>query len=137
MSTTTVTTTGVSTRRVSPLVRTTVAAGAAGGVVTTAVAAAVHAAGVPLAAGGEIPLAAFAQFAFIGAVLGGLLVAFLNRRSIAPRRRFVQLATALTALTCLAPVSLSPSVGAVVALIGTHLVAAAIIVPALARRANA
>lgn len=39
-----------------------------------------------LAVHGRIPLAAFAQLTIAGAVLGGLLVAVLNRRSTLPRR---------------------------------------------------
>ncbi|HEX4778948.1 MAG TPA: DUF6069 family protein, partial [Acidimicrobiia bacterium] len=100
---------------------------------TTGLVAALHAAGVPFAADGEIPVAAFAQFTFVGAVLGGLLTAFLNRRSTLPRLRFVQTTAALVALSCVAPIALADSVASTISLIGTHLVAAAMIVPVLAR----
>src|SRR5689334_332324 len=77
------------------LPRTTVAVGAAAAVATTAGAATLHAVGVPLAVGGEmIPLAGFAQLTFVGAVIGGVLAVFLHRT------RFVQVTTALTALSC-------------------------------------
>jgi hypothetical protein len=87
----------------SALRRTTVVVAAVGAAATTMSAAIMRAAGVHLAAGGRIPLAAFAQFTFAGALLGGLLVAILNRRSTSPRHRFIQIAVTLTALSCLAP----------------------------------
>lgn len=121
------------TRPVTSLRRTTLTVGIVAAAAVTALVAALHAAGVPVAAGGEIPLAGFAQFTFVGAVLGGLLAAFLNRRSAAPRRRFVQTTAALVALSCAAPLALADGAASTVALIGTHLVAAAMIVPVLAR----
>lgn len=60
--------------------------------------AALHAAGVPLAVHAEIPLAGSAQLTFIAAVIGGVLLASLNRHSRAPRRRFLELTAALVAL---------------------------------------
>src|SRR5262245_10320211 len=81
--------------------RSTVVVGLAAAAIVTAAAAAVHAAGVSLAVDGEmIPLAGFAQMTFLGAVLGGILLAVLNRRSNAPRRRFLAATVALTALSC-------------------------------------
>ncbi len=114
--------------------RTTVVVGASAAVGTTALAVAVHAAGVPLAAHGEIPVGAFAQFVFVGAILGGLLAAAANRYSEAPRRRFLQSAVALTALSCVPPIAFGDTPAAKMALVATHLVAAAIIVPVLARK---
>ena len=87
----------------SSLRRTTLVVAAVAAATMTLAATTMRAGGVHLTAGGRIPLAAFAQFTFAGAVLGGLLVAVLNRRSILPRRRFIQIAVALTALSCLAP----------------------------------
>ena len=43
-----------------------------------------RAVGVPLAAHGEIPLAGFAQITLIAALVSGLLLAVLNRRSSDP-----------------------------------------------------
>jgi hypothetical protein len=64
------------TRPAMSLRRTTIVAGLVAAAVTTCIAAAVHAAGVSLAVGGKmIPLAAFAQLTFLGAVIGGVLVA--------------------------------------------------------------
>jgi hypothetical protein len=117
--------------------RTTVAAGAGAAAITTAGAAAVHAAGVPLAVQGEmIPLAGFAQMTFLGAVIGGLLLAALNRWSDAPRRRFLQTTTVLTALSCVPSVALPPDAATKLALVTLHVIAALIIVPALVRHAG-
>lgn len=123
--------------RPSSLRRSTMVVGLGAAAVTTAVAAAVHAAGVPLRVDGEmIPLAGFGQLTFIGAAIGGLLVAVLNRRSGTARRRFLQAAAALTALSCVPSVAWPPDVATKVALVAMHLLAAAIIVPALVRHAN-
>lgn len=126
-----------STRRRHPLVRTTVAVGVLAAAGTTAVAAALHAAGASFAMpDGTIPLAGFAQMTFLGAVLGGIIVAVLNRRSTDPHRRFLQTAVVLTALSCVPSVAFPSAAGTKVALVVTHLVAAAIIVPVLARQAH-
>jgi len=118
----------------SSLTRTTIVMAAVGATATTLAAAAIRAAGVHLAADGRIPLAAFAQFTFVGAVLGGLLVAVLNRRSTLPRRRFIQIAVTFTALSCLAPGLGGDDVASKIGLIAIHLLAATIVAPVLARQ---
>jgi hypothetical protein len=118
----------------STLRRATIVVAAVAAAATTLAAASLRAAGVHLAAGGRIPLAAFAQFTFAGAVLGGLLVVVLDRRSALPRRRFTQIAVALTALSCLAPAVAGDDVSSKIGLIAIHLLAAAIIAPVLARQ---
>lgn len=118
----------------STLRRATIVVAAVAAVATTLAAASLRAAGVHLAAGGTIPLAAFAQFTFTGAILGGLLVAVLDRRSALPRRRFIQIAVALTALSCLTPAVAGDDVSSKIGLIAIHLLAAAIIAPVLARQ---
>jgi len=123
-------------RLTSTLPRATATVGVLAAAATTGLAAILRAAGVPLAVHGKIPLAAFAQFTFIGAVIGGVLVALLIRRSTAPRQRFVQIAIGLTALSCVAPLGFADTVASRFALVGLHLVAAAIIVPVLARYAD-
>jgi peptidoglycan/LPS O-acetylase OafA/YrhL len=123
-------------RLTSTLPRATALVGVLAAAATTALAAILRAAGVPLSVHGQIPLAAFAQFTFIGAVMGGVLVALLIRRSTAPRQRFVQIAAGLTALSCVAPLAFADTVASKFALVGLHLVAAAIIVPVLARYAD-
>jgi hypothetical protein len=120
------------------LVVATIVVGAAAAAVTTAVAAAIRAAGVPLAVDGEmIPLAGFAQMTFLGAVIGGVLLAVCNRRGAAPRRRFLQITTALVVLSCVPSVALPPDAATKFALVMMHLLAAAIIVPVLVRHADA
>lgn len=114
--------------------RATIVVAAVAAAATTLAAASLRAAGVHLAAGGRIPLAAFAQFTFAGAVLGGLFVVVLDRRSALPRRRFIQIAVALTALSCLAPAGAGDDVSSKIGLIAIHLLAAAIIAPVLARQ---
>src|ERR1019366_7777577 len=95
-----------------------------------------RAVGVPLAVHGKIPLAGFAQVTFIAAVIGGVLLALLNRRSSAPRRRFVQMTTGLTAISCVLPPAFADTIATKVALVGLHQIAAAIIVPVLSRHAD-
>jgi hypothetical protein len=85
---------------------------------------------------GKIPLAGFAQITFIGAVTGGVLLALLIRRSPAPRRQFVRIIIGLTALSCVAPVAFADTTASRIALVALHLVAAAIILPMLARHAD-
>jgi hypothetical protein len=127
----------VSSTRPASLRRTTLAYGLGAAGLTTAAAAAVHAAGVSFAIDGKmIPLAGFAQMTFLGALIGGVLLAVLNRWSHAPRRRFMQTAVVLTAVSCVPSVGMPPEVATKVALVALHLLAAVIIVPALARHAT-
>jgi hypothetical protein len=106
--------------------------------VATAVAAAVHGAGISFEVDGEmIPLAGFAQMTFIAAVIGGLLLAVLNRRSTAARRRFLEATVVLTAVSCVPAIAWPDDLGTKVALVALHLLAAAIIVPVLMRHAKA
>jgi hypothetical protein len=124
-------------RRTSSLRRTTVVAGLVAAAVTTAVAAAVHAAGVSFEVDGEmIPLAGFAQLTFLGAVIGGALLAVFNRRSRAARRRFLQTTVALTALSCVPSIAWPDDAATTLALVTLHVLAAVIIVPALVRHAR-
>ena len=125
------------TRRAWALTRTTVGIGAIASAVVTAVAGLLHAAGVSFEIDGEmIPLLGFAQMTFVGAVIGGFLLAGINRWSAAPRRRFLQVAVALTALSCVPSVAMPDDVATQLALVALHLLAAAIIVPVLLRHAN-
>jgi len=124
-------------RRPRTLPRTTVVVGLAAAAATTVVAALAHAAGVPLTVDGEmIPIAGFAQMTLLGAVLGGVLAAVLDRRPGPARTRFVQIALTLTALSCIPSVAMPPDVATKLTLVGTHLLAAAIIVGVLARRVH-
>jgi Family of unknown function (DUF6069) len=124
-------------RRASSLRRTTVVAGLVAAAVATAVAAAVHAAGVSFEVDGEvIPLAGFAQTTFLGAVIGGVVLAVLNRRGRSARRRFLQTTVALTALSCVPSVTWPDDAATKLALVALHVLAAAIVVPALVRHAQ-
>ena len=125
------------TRRSWVLTRTTVVIGLIAAAVVTAAAALVHAAGVSLEIDGEmIPLLGFAQLTFVGAIVGGFLLAGLNRWSAAPGHRFVQVAVALTALSCVPSMTMPSDVATKVALTALHVLAAAIIVPVLLRHAH-
>jgi hypothetical protein len=126
----------VPSRLAGTLARTTVSVGVLAAAVTTAGAVGLRAAGVPLAVHGKIPLAAFTQVTFVAAVIGGVLVALFDRRSSAPRRQFVQVTIGLTAISCAAPAAFADTTASRVALVGLHLVVAAIIVPALARHSH-
>ena len=136
-STATLSTTAPVTRRTSSLRRTTVVIGVIAAAVVTAVAGLMHAAGVSLEIDGEmIPLLGFAQMTVLGAVIGGFVLAGLNRWSTAPRRRFVQVAVTLTALSCAPSVAMPDGIATKLALVALHVLAAAIIIPVLLRHAN-
>jgi peptidoglycan/LPS O-acetylase OafA/YrhL len=79
-----------------------------------------------------IPLVDFAQLTFVGAVIGGVLLVVLNRRSRSARRRFLQMAVALTALSCVPSVAWADAATTKLALVALHVGAAVIVVPALA-----
>jgi hypothetical protein len=141
MSTVTSTSPGVTvgrarSRLARTLPRATFPVGVLAAAVTTASAAAFRGGGVPLAVHGKIAFASFAQVTFVAAVIGGVLVAWLNRRSAAPRKRFFQVTIGLTVLSLLVPVVFADTGASKIALVGLHLVAAAIIVPVLARYAD-
>ena len=126
----------VAGRRAYPLRRATLIAAVLGAAAATGFAAVVHAAGVSLAlrGGGMIPLAGFAQVAFVAVVVGGLLAATLNRRSSRPRRQFVRIAAVLTLVSCVPPVALAADVASKIALVGTHLLVAVIATSLIARQ---
>jgi hypothetical protein len=122
------------TRR-HPVRRAALVSGAAAAVATTAVAAGAHTAGVPLEIEGEmIPLVGFAQMTLLGAVLGGLIAAGLNRFTARARRWFVPVAIVLTILSCLPSVAFPPDTATKVMLVAIHMIAAVVIVPVLARQ---
>jgi hypothetical protein len=118
------------------LTRATVSVAAISGVITTAVALLFRSAGDPLAVHGEIPLAGFAQFTIFGAVIGGVVLALLNKLSSSPLRWFLRLTIGFTALSCIVPVVFAETTTSKIALAALHLLAASIIVPVLVRHAN-
>jgi Family of unknown function (DUF6069) len=114
-------------------------AGARAGVLaaasTTVVAAGALAAGVPLEVDGEqIPLAGFAQLTLVCTVVGVLLAKAVARWAARPQRTFTAAAVALTGLSFVPDLVVSASSATKVVLIGTHVVAAVLVVPALAGR---
>ena len=126
----------IATRSTSTLRKSTVVAGLGAAALLTAAAAAVHAAGVSFEIEGEtIPMLGFAQMTFLGAVIGGIMLAVLNRRSGQSRHRFLQATVALTALSCIPSIALPDDAGSKVALVVLHVLAAMIVVPVLARHA--
>ena len=108
-------------------------AGAIAAVCTTVVAAIARAADVSLDINAEaIPIPAFAWWTIIGSALGVVLARLLRER-----RRFV-IVTAVAAGLSLIPAIAAPDDTATKAvLVGTHLLAAAIIIPTLSQRLTA
>ncbi|MEU4482758.1 DUF6069 family protein [Micromonospora sp. NPDC023966] len=133
--TTTVNTTHATTSAFGAMIRTGVIAAIAASAATMAVAAAGHAAGISLdIADAPIPVAGFgvltASFSLIGVVIAALLSRFARR----PRRTFVRTTVVLTVLSLVPDVIADAGVATKVLLMLTHLVAAAIVIPAVARR---
>lgn len=119
----------------TPVLRTGLTAVLLAAVATTSVAAAGRAAGIGLEMAGEpIPVPGFGVLTLVAGLVGVLLAAALSRWSRRPRRTFVLVTAALLAMS-LVPDALADVAGDTRALLmTTHLVAAAIVVPALARR---
>lgn len=115
--------------------RTGVVAATAASVATTAVAAGGHAAGVSLDMDGEpIPVLGFGMLTAVFSLVGLAIAAVLSRRARRPRSTFIRTTVLLTAVS-LVPDALADSASATKALLMvTHLVAAAIVIPALSSR---
>jgi hypothetical protein len=110
-------------------------AGATAAVATSAYAAVVHAAGVSFEIKGEaIPVLGFAQITFVAAIIGTVLAVVLNRTARHAARAFVRTTVALTAISFVPDVVADASVSTRVALVLSHVLAAAIVIPALASR---
>ena len=102
---------------------------------TTAVAMGAKAVGVPLEAGGDpFPLLGFPQLTVVFAVVGLVIASVLRRSANRPRTAWVRTTVALTALSLVPDVLLDADVNTKLTLMVTHLVAAAIVIPAVARR---
>ncbi|MEU0081864.1 DUF6069 family protein [Micromonospora tulbaghiae] len=110
-------------------------------VVTTLAAALARAAGVdfeiPDGGGETIPLGGFAVVTGFFSLVGVVVAAVLLRFSARPARRFVWTAVALTALSMVPPFLVGAAAPTVIALVGLHLVAAAVMIPALTRSLGA
>ncbi|MET8530282.1 DUF6069 family protein [Micromonospora sp. NPDC005172] len=106
-------------------------------VATTLVAAFAEAVGVDFAVpdGGEvIPLAGFAVVTGVFSLVGVVLAVALGRFSARPAERFLWTAVALTAISLVPPLLCGAAAATVAALVVLHLVAAAVVVPALTWR---
>jgi hypothetical protein len=105
------------------------AAGVAAAAAVTVIAGAFQAAGHTLAVtDGAIPVLSFAQMVLFSTVIGIVIARHTSRTT------FYRAAVALTVLSCVPDVALGDGALSKVGLILTHVVAAAIIVPRLARR---
>jgi hypothetical protein len=107
-------------------------------VATAAVAAAGQAVGISLdVAGATIPASGFATLTVIFSVVGLLIAVGLRRFARHPRATWVRTTVALTVLSLVPDVLADAAIGTKVLLMVTHLVAAAIVIPAVARRLRA
>ena len=114
--------------------RPTVVAGLAAAVVSSGLAAALHAAGVSFEIDGEaIPTAGFANMVLMCVAAGYALALGVRRFASNPRRTFVRVTVALTALSVVPDLTFPMSVDTRVSLATLHIVAAAIVIPAMAR----
>ena len=112
------------------LLRTGALAGAGAAAATVAIAASARAADVALKVDDKaIPLVAFAFWTIVATAAGAVIAAIVRHR-----RPFLAITLAATALS-LVPAVLAPDDTSTAAvLVGTHLVAAAIVIPALGRQ---
>jgi uncharacterized protein DUF6069 len=110
-------------------------AGATAAVATTAYAAAVHAAGVSFAISGKaIPAPGFGEVTFVAALIGTAIAAILARRAARPLHTFLVTTLALTVVSFVPDVIGDAHLSTKVALVLSHVLAAAIVIPALASR---
>jgi hypothetical protein len=113
-----------------------IAAAVVASVATTVLAALASAAGVSFAdgTGASIPIAGFAQLTMVFSLVGVGIAGVLARTARRPRRVFVRTAVSLTVLSVVPDVTFGFDAGSAATLITLHTVAAAIVVPILARR---
>jgi hypothetical protein len=105
---------------------------------TAAVAAVGDFAGISLMVGGApIPVSGFAVLTAIFSVVGLILALILTRTVRRPRTVFVRTTVVLTALSLVPDVAADAAVGTKMLLMLAHLIAAAIVIPAIARRLSA
>ena len=112
------------------LVRSGALAGVIAAVCTTVVAAIASAADVSLEINGTaIPIPAFSWWTLVGAALGVVLARLLYER-----RRFVVVTTVAVGLSLIPAIAAPDDTATKAVLVGTHLLAAAIIIPTLSQR---
>lgn len=107
-------------------------------VATSAIAAAAHIAGLDAeVAGAVIPASGFAVLTAVFSALGLVLALALARWVRHPRVAFIRVTVTLTALSLVPDVLADASAATKVLLMVAHLAAAAIVIPAVARRLSA
>lgn len=105
---------------------------------TAAVAAIGHAAGVNLAVGGKpIPPSGFATLTVLFAALGLAIALLIRRYAASPRTAWLRTTVALTVLSWIPDLLSDSDTPTKAILMTTHLVAATIVIPAVARRLRA
>ncbi|SBT94711.1 hypothetical protein GA0115233_110011 [Streptomyces sp. DI166] len=122
--------------RLRGLAATGLTAALAAAAVTTLAAALARAAGVDfeIPDGGEaIPLGGFAVVTGFFSAVGVALAAALLRRSARPAERFLWITVSLTAISLLPPLLSGANTGTTTALLGLHLLPAAVMIPTLTR----
>jgi hypothetical protein len=122
--------------KTQPVWKAGLAAGLIASVATTAVVVVARAIDIPVAdrAGESIPILGFAQMTLLCTAIGILLARVIGRRSANPRALFTKVALGLTALSFVPDLTLDAGTATKVTLMITHVVAAAIVIPTLARR---
>jgi hypothetical protein len=133
--TTAANTTRTATSSVGSLIGSGALATAAASAATMAVAAAGRAAGISLDVGGApIPVTGFGVLTAVFSLVGVVLAVVLAYRSGNPRRAFVRTTVVLTVLSLVPDVIADAGAATKALLMLTHLVAAAIVIPVVARR---
>ena len=120
---------------VGSLIRTGSVATVAAAAATALVAAAGHAVGISTdLSGGPIPPSGFAVMTVIFSVVGLVIATALRRFARHPRTAWLRTTVALTALSFVPDLLADAAVGTKLLLMLTHVLAAAIVIPAVARR---
>lgn len=92
---------------------------------------------IPAVSGAPIPPSGFAVLTGVFSVVGLLIALALRRFARSPRTAWIRTTVALTALSLVPDALADATVPAKALLMLTHLVAAAIVIPAVARRLRA
>jgi peptidoglycan/LPS O-acetylase OafA/YrhL len=110
-------------------------AGLGASVATSTAAAVARAFDVSLKVSGKaIPVIGFAQITFAAVIIGTILAVVLSHRATRPARTFVATTLVLTAASIVPDVLADAHTSTRLTLALTHLIAAAIVIPALASR---
>jgi amino acid transporter len=114
-----------------------VAAAVVAAIATTTLAAIASAAGVSFKnsnSDDSIPIATFAIFTLVFALIGVGIAAVMARKARRPRTTFVRTAVVLLLLSFIPDLTFGFDAGSAATLIGLHIVAAAIVIPTLAKQ---